>query len=114
MVFGDLKCNDFEKNGKLKKNTRDTGRVSLRHPAGQTGVYRPVSQGFPVIYHRKTDRKGLLFPGHRPGVPGTPGHPGGFQIYHVIFSYVPFVLLGSVSLALVNLRTEKKKQPKDN
>ena len=25
---------------KLKKNARDTGRVSLGHPAGQTGVYR--------------------------------------------------------------------------
>ena len=42
----------------LKKNPRDTGRVSLGHPAGQTGVYRPVSQGLPVIYYRKTDRKG--------------------------------------------------------
>ena len=39
---------------KLKKNPRDTGRVSLGHPAGQTGVYRPVSQGFPVVYYRKT------------------------------------------------------------
>ena len=28
----------------LKKNCRDTGRVSLGHPAGQRGVYRPVSQ----------------------------------------------------------------------
>ena len=34
---------------KLKKNPRDTGRVSLAHPAGQTGVYWPVSQRFPVI-----------------------------------------------------------------
>ena len=42
----------------LKKNPRDTGRVSLEHPAGQTGVYRPVSQGFPVICYRKTDTKG--------------------------------------------------------
>ena len=39
----------------LRKNTR---RVSLGHPAGQTGVYRPVSQGFPVNCYRKTDRKG--------------------------------------------------------
>ena len=31
-------------------------------------------------------------PGHRPGVPGTPGHPGGFQKINVIFSYVPFLL----------------------
>ena len=43
---------------KLKKNAWDTGRVSLGHPAGQTGVYRPASQGFPVNYYRKTDRKG--------------------------------------------------------
>ena len=32
--------------------------MSLGHPAGQTGVYRPVFQGFPVFYLRKTDRKG--------------------------------------------------------
>ena len=31
-------------------------------------------------------------PGHRPGVPRTPGHPGGFQKIYVIFSYVPFLL----------------------
>ena len=30
---------------KIKKDPRDTGLVSLGHPAGQTGVYRPVSQG---------------------------------------------------------------------
>ena len=42
----------------FKKNARDTGRVSLGHPAGQTGVYRPVSQGVPVNYYRKTLRKG--------------------------------------------------------
>ena len=29
----------------LRKKARDTGRVSLGHPVGQTGVYRPVSQG---------------------------------------------------------------------
>ena len=46
---------------KLKKNARDTGRVSLGHPAGQTGVYRPVSgQGLPVIYYRRTARKGIF------------------------------------------------------
>ena len=55
-----LKCHKSgkKKAHKLKKNPRDTGRVSLGHPAGQTGVYRPVSQGFPVIYCRKRDRKG--------------------------------------------------------
>ena len=26
-----------------KRNPRDTGWVSLGHPAGETGVYRPVS-----------------------------------------------------------------------
>ena len=35
-----------------------TGRASLGHTAGQTGVYRPVFQGFPVVYFRRTDRKG--------------------------------------------------------
>ena len=34
---------------KLKKNPLDTGRVSMKHPAGHAGVYRPVSQGFPVV-----------------------------------------------------------------
>ena len=59
---------------KLKRNRRDTGRVSLGHQAGQTEVYRQVSQGFPVVsvdYYRKTD----ILPGHRPGVPGTPSRP---------------------------------------
>ena len=46
-----------QKTHKLKKNCRDTGQVFLGHPVGQTGVYRPVSQGLPVVYHRKTDRK---------------------------------------------------------
>ena len=77
---------------KLKKNPRDTGRVSLGHPAGQTGVYRPVSQGLPVIYYRKIDRKRAFLPGHRPGVPGTSGRPGGFRKFYVILSYVPFLL----------------------
>ena len=45
---------------KLKKNPRDTGRVSLGHPAGQTGVYRPVSRGLPVIYYRKRTEKGIF------------------------------------------------------
>ena len=31
------------------KNPRDAGRVS----PGQTGIYRPVSQGIPVVYSRK-------------------------------------------------------------
>ena len=32
--------------------------MSLGHPVGQAGVYRPVSRGFPVVYFRTTDRKG--------------------------------------------------------
>ena len=50
---------------KLKKNPRDTGRVSLGHLAGQTGVYRPVCQGFPVVCYRKTD----IFAGTPAGCP---------------------------------------------
>ena len=77
---------------KLKKNPRDTDRVSLGRPAGQTGVCRPVSRELPAIYYRKIDRKRAFLPGHRPGVPGTPGRPGRFQKFYVIFSYVPFLL----------------------
>ena len=48
-------------------------------------------------------------PGHRPGVPGTPGHPGGFQKIYVIFSYVPFLLPKnkhfSVDVLELNART---------
>ena len=61
-AFGNFACScapsGKKRAHKLKKNPRDTGRVSLGHPAGQTGVYRPVSRGLPVIYYRKTDRKG--------------------------------------------------------
>ena len=42
----------------LRTNPRGTDRVSLKHPAGQTGIYRPVTQGFPVVCYRKTDKKG--------------------------------------------------------
>ena len=42
-------------------------------------------------------------PGHRPGVPGTPGHPGGFQKIYVIVSYVPFLLP-------INARFGRRKQ----
>ena len=35
---------------KLKRNAPDTPPGVLGHPAGQTGVYRPVSQGGPVIW----------------------------------------------------------------
>ena len=43
---------------KLKRNPRDTGRVSLGQTAGQTGVYQPASQKFPAVRYRKIDRKG--------------------------------------------------------
>ena len=102
------KCQDSGKKRahKLKKNLRGTGRVSLGHPAGQTGVYRPVSQGLPVIYYKKNGQKRAFLPGHRPGVPGTPGHPGGFQKIYVIFSYVPFLLPKDFSaIAIVCART---------
>ena len=51
----------LKKAHKIKRNPQDTGQVSLRHSAGQTGVHRPVSQGFLVVsvvcYFSKTDRK---------------------------------------------------------
>ena len=44
---------------KLKKNSGDTGRASLGHLVmGQTGVYRLVSRGFPVVCYRPIDRQG--------------------------------------------------------
>ena len=43
------------------------------YPAGQTGVYWPVSQGFPVVHSRKT--------GIFAGTLGTPSRPGGLQIF---------------------------------
>ena len=64
---------------KVNRNPQDTFRVSLGLPAGQTGVYQTVSQGFPVVYQRQTDRKDTFLPGHRPGVSGTPGRPRAFQ-----------------------------------
>ena len=79
---------------KIHKSFLESGQ-SKEQPAGQTGVYRPVSQRFPAIYCRKTGRKGHFCregPGHRPGVPGTPDHAGGFQKFYVIFSYAPFLL----------------------
>ena len=54
---------------KLKQNPQDTGRVSLGHLAGQTGVYRPVSQGFPVNCHRSGQTRAFL-PGH-PAIQGV-------------------------------------------
>ena len=83
LPFGAL----LKKTHELKKNPRDTRRVSLGHPAGQTRVYQPVSQKFLVVYCTKAD----ILQGHRPGVPGTLGRPRGFQKFYVIFSDVPFL-----------------------
>ena len=50
------------------------------------GVDRPVSPSyFAVICYTE---KAAFFAG-TPGVPGTLGHPGGFQKFCVIFSYLP-------------------------
>ena len=70
------------------RNPRDTGRVSLGHPAGQTGVYRPVSQGFLVVCSRKTG----MFVGPV-GCPRDTQPSKGFQKFYVFFCYVPFLLL---------------------
>ena len=80
-----------EKAHKLTRNLRDTGRVSLEHPAGQTVVYRPVSQAFPVVCYRKTD----ILPEHRLGVPGTPGPSREFSEFYMIFAKVGTGLMGS-------------------
>ena len=55
--------------------------MSLKHPAGQTGVHQPVSQRFLVVCYRRTT---TFFPGHRPGVPQTPGRTQDFQKLHVL------------------------------
>ena len=86
--------------------------MSLRHPAGQTGVYRPVSQGLHVVYYRKTDRRRAFLPGHRPGVPGTPGRQRFFRIFFVVFSYASFlqVLFKSLEDTLKTLKRPNKSQ----
>ena len=70
-----------EKAHKLKQSPRHNGRVSPGQLPGQTRVHRPVFQGFPVVFFRKT---GTL-PGHWPDVLGTLGRPGVFQKFSVIF-----------------------------
>ena len=72
----------------LKESPRDTGQVSLGHPPGQPGDYRPVPQGFLVVFFRKTG----IFAGTPAGCPRDTRRPGGFQKFDVIFSYVPFLL----------------------
>ena len=60
---------------KFKKNARDTGRMSLGHPAGQTGVYRPVSQGFPI--EKRTEK--AIFAGTPAGCPRDTRPSRGFS-----------------------------------
>ena len=55
-----------KKADKLKENPRDTDRVSSWDTHGeQTGVYRPVSQGLPVVEGRKRAQR-LTFWVRRP------------------------------------------------
>ena len=58
-----------------------------------------MSQGFPVVYDRTTDRKGHCCWDKGPGVPVTPVHPGGFRKLYVSLSYVPFLLTKNVTEA---------------
>ena len=61
--------------------------MSPGHPAGQTGVYRPVSQGFPVVFFRKID----IFAGKSAGCLRDTRPSRGFSIF-LFFSYLPFLL----------------------
>ena len=77
---------DFRKKRahKLKKNPWGIGRVFLGHPAGQPGVYRPVSQGFPVVYFRKKS----IFAGTPARRPTDTRPSRGFSGISCDFSYV--------------------------
>ena len=76
------------------------GHINLRKcPGHRPGVPGGTNGGLPagvpgtscyLLY--KNGQKRAFLPGHRPGVPGTPVHRGGFHKFHVIFSYVPFLL----------------------
>ena len=63
--------------------------MSLGHPAGQTGVDRPVSQGFLDVYFCRLTLSEKVI---GTGVPGTPPRPGRFSDILCDFSYVPFLL----------------------
>ena len=84
---------------KLKNNPWDAGRVSLEHPAGQTGVYRPVSQGFPVIYYRKTDRKGHVCRDTGRVSQGHPAVQGVFRNFMWFFLMCLFCFLSNLCCA---------------
>ena len=84
------------KGHKVKEHARDTSRLSLgtrRDKQGSTGRCPRDFLLFPVIYYRKTDRKGHFCRDTSRASQGTPGHPGGSQKCYVHFSYVPFLLL---------------------
>ena len=60
------------------RNQERTRHINLReqgHPAGQTGVYRPVSQKFPVVYYRRT----TIFAGTPAGCPRDTRTSRGFS-----------------------------------
>ena len=69
--------------------------MSLGHLAGQTGVYRPVSQGFPVVLFRKLTEKGSFAGDTRPSC--------GFSEIFCDYSYAPFLLPSWVTKALLCL-----------
>ena len=74
---------------KLKKYRYlwDTGRVSPRNPAGQTGSTGGCPRDILLFAIEKLTEKGILA-----GTPAGCPWPRGFQIFFVIFSYVPFLL----------------------
>ena len=80
-----------ERKGHINLNPRDTGRVSLGHPAGQTGVFRPVSQGLLLFAIEKRTEKGI-FAGTLAGCPRDTRPSRRFSETLCFFSYVPFLL----------------------
>ena len=64
--------------------------MSLGHPAGQTGVYRPVSQGCPVVTIEKLTERGI-FAGTPAGCPWDIRPSRGFSEFLGDFSYAPFL-----------------------
>ena len=61
-VFLSLHCAEAsqDKTLKLKRNPRDSGRVSLGQRAGQTGVCQPATQGYPAVATGKLTEKGIF------------------------------------------------------
>ena len=75
-----------------------TGRVSLGHPAGQTGVYWPVSEGFPVVCYGKAD----IFAGTPAGCPRDTRPSRGFS--EVLYDFFLCVFSASEFWALCRIR----------